>query len=88
MNWSVRWQRNPVEDFGKQELYWDQGSSPVIAGGILYAAREDGVVFAAKVGEKFELLSENQMGEQILASPVPFDGKMLLRGEGHFFCIE
>lgn len=63
-------------------------ASPVIAGGVLYAAREDGVVFTAKVGEKFEMLSENPMGEQILASPVPFDGKVLLRGEKHLFCVE
>ena len=63
-------------------------ASPVIAGGILYAAREDGVVFAAKVGETFELLSENAMGEQILATPVPFGGKLLLRGEKHLFCVE
>jgi outer membrane protein assembly factor BamB len=63
-------------------------ASPVIAGGILYAAREDGVVFAAKVGEEFEVLSENSMGEQILASPVPFDGKLLIRGEKHLFCVE
>lgn len=62
-------------------------ASPVIAGGILYAAREDGVVFAAKVGESFELLGENAMGEQILASPTPFDGKLLLRGEKHLFCV-
>ncbi|MBP83576.1 MAG: Pyrrolo-quinoline quinone [Verrucomicrobiales bacterium] len=63
-------------------------ASPVIAGGILYAAREDGVVFAAKVGETFELLSENAMGEQILATPVAFGGKLLLRGENHLFCVE
>lgn len=63
-------------------------ASPVVAGGILYAAREDGVVFAARVGEAFELLSENAMGEQILASPVPFGGKLLLRGEKHLFCVE
>lgn len=62
-------------------------ASPVIAGGILYAAREDGVVFAAKVGETFELLSENAMGEQILASPVPFQGRLLIRGEKHLFCV-
>lgn len=63
-------------------------ASPVIAGGILYAAREDGVVFAARIGEKFELLGENAMGEQILASPVPFGGRLLIRGEKHLFCVE
>ena len=63
-------------------------ASPVVAGGVLYAARQDGVVFTAKVGDKFEFLGENPMGEQILATPVPFDGKVLLRGEKHLFCVE
>jgi outer membrane protein assembly factor BamB len=62
-------------------------SSPTIANGILYAAREDGVVFAAKVGEKFELLGENPMGERIIASPVPVAGKLLIRGDKHLFCV-
>lgn len=62
-------------------------SSPVIAGGILYAAREDGVVFAARVEDKFELLGENPMGERIVASPVPVGGRLLLRGDRHLFCV-
>lgn len=63
-------------------------SSPVIANGILYAAREDGTVFAARVGERFELLSENPMGERVIATPVPAAGKLLLiRGDEHLFCF-
>ncbi len=64
-------------------------SSPLIAGGVLYAAREDGVVFSAGIGDKFELLGENDMGEQIIATPVPLGGKLLLiRGAKHLFCVE
>jgi len=63
-------------------------SSPVIAGGILYAAREDGVVFAARVGKSFKLLGENPMGEQIVSSPVPFDGRLLIRGAKTLFCVK
>lgn len=63
-------------------------ASPVIAGGILYAAREDGVIFSARIGERFELLGENEMKEQILATPVPFDGKLLIRTSGHLICVE
>jgi outer membrane protein assembly factor BamB len=62
-------------------------SSPTIANGILYAAREDGVVFAARVGDRFEFLSENPMGERIVASPVPVQGHLLLRGDEHLFCV-
>jgi outer membrane protein assembly factor BamB len=62
-------------------------SSPTIAGGLLYAAREDGVVFVARVGEKFELLAEIPMGERIVASPVPAAKLLLLRGDQHLFAV-
>ena len=62
-------------------------ASPVIASGVLYAAREDGVVFTARVGDTFELLGENPMGEQIIASPVPVGNRLFLRGDKHLFCI-
>jgi outer membrane protein assembly factor BamB len=62
-------------------------SSPVIAGGVLYAAREDGVVFVGRVGDRFELLAENPMGERIIASPVPMGKRLLLRGDRHLFAI-
>lgn len=62
-------------------------ASPTIANGILYAAREDGTVFAARVEEKFELLSEVNMGERIIASPVPAQNRLLIRGDNHLFCF-
>jgi outer membrane protein assembly factor BamB len=62
-------------------------SSPTVANGVLYAAREDGVVFTARVDGEFELLSENPMGEPIIGSPVPVANKVLLRGGKHLFCI-
>jgi outer membrane protein assembly factor BamB len=62
-------------------------SSPIIANGLLYAAREDGTVFVARVEEKFELLGENPMGERIIASPVPVANRLFLRGDRHLFCV-
>ncbi|TAK93207.1 MAG: Pyrrolo-quinoline quinone, partial [Verrucomicrobia bacterium] len=61
--------------------------SPLMANGKLYAAREDGAVFVANVAEKFELLSENQMNERIIASPVPTGQRLLIRGEQNLFCV-
>jgi outer membrane protein assembly factor BamB len=62
--------------------------SPLIAGGNLYAVREDGVVFVGKIdGGRFELLAENDMGEKVIASPVPVEGRLLIRGEKNLFCI-
>lgn len=62
-------------------------ASPVIAGGKLYAARQDGVVFVAGAEEKFEVLAQNPMGEPIIASPVALCGRLFIRGERHLFCI-
>lgn len=63
-------------------------SSPLIANGVLYGIREDGMVFVARVEDKFELLSEIKMGERIIASPVPLaPGRLLIRGERNLFCI-
>jgi outer membrane protein assembly factor BamB len=62
-------------------------SSPIIANGILYAAREDGVFFTVRVGENFELLGENPLGERIVASPVPAANRLLIRGDRHLFCV-
>ena len=62
-------------------------ASPTIADGKLYAAREDGVVFVAAVAGKFAVLSENNMGERVIASPVPVADRILIRGEKHLFCV-
>lgn len=63
-------------------------ASPLIAGDKLYAPREDGTVFVASVAhDKFELLSENDMAESVIGSPVPALNGILIRGEKHLFCI-
>ena len=62
-------------------------SSPAAADGKIYAAREDGVIFVAKIEGGFEVLSENKMGEPVIASPVPVGNRLLIRGEKHLFCI-
>ena len=62
-------------------------ASPVLAGGNLFCVREDGVVFVVAVGDGFKLLSENKMGEKIIATPVPVRNGLLIRGEQHLFRI-
>jgi hypothetical protein len=63
-------------------------SSPLIAGGKLYAPREDGVVFVASVTDnKFELLAENDMAERVIGSPVPALNRIYIRGDRHLFCL-
>ena len=60
-------------------------SSPMVANGRIYAAREDGTVFVLQLGDRFELLAENHLGEPVIASPVAADGRLLFRGERHLF---
>lgn len=62
-------------------------ASPVVADGKVYAAREDGVVFVARIEGKFEVLAENEMGEQLIASLVAVGNRLLLRGDKHLFCV-
>jgi outer membrane protein assembly factor BamB len=63
-------------------------ASPLIAGDKLLAPREDGTVFVASVADdKFEVLSENNMEESVIGSPVPATNRILLRGEKNLFCI-
>jgi outer membrane protein assembly factor BamB len=83
-------------DPGSGEVLWSEDlpkhrakyySSPTIAGGKLYAAREDGTVFVVQITGGFKVLSENPMEEKMIASPVPVAGNLLLRGEQHLFCV-
>jgi hypothetical protein len=60
----------------------------VLAGDKLYCAREDGKVFVARVGDEFELLAENDMGERIIATPAPVRGGLLIRGERRLFRVD
>jgi len=61
--------------------------SPLIAGGRLYAPREDGVVMVADIKRGFKLLAENDMGESVIASPVAVSNRLLIRGIGSLYCI-
>ncbi|MCP4455255.1 MAG: PQQ-binding-like beta-propeller repeat protein [Planctomycetes bacterium] len=62
--------------------------SPLVAGGHLYAAREDGVIFVLGLNDKFEIISEIDMGDGIIASPIAIDDRLLIRTKKHLFCIE
>ncbi|EMI42448.1 PQQ-binding-like beta-propeller repeat protein [Rhodopirellula sp. SWK7] len=63
-------------------------ASPLIAGGKLYAAREDGVVFVVGINDsRFELLSENDFDEPVIGSLIPGADRLFVRGEKHLFCL-
>jgi outer membrane protein assembly factor BamB len=63
-------------------------ASPVLAGSTIYCTREDGMIFVGDVERRFKSLAENDMGERIMATPVPIRGALLIRGAEHLFRVE
>ena len=62
-------------------------ATPLLAGGLMYAAREDGVIHVARVGSGFELVSENKVEDRIIAGLVPAGNRVLVRGMNRLFCF-
>jgi outer membrane protein assembly factor BamB len=63
-------------------------SSPILAGDKLYVAREDGVILCGTVTAKgLEDIKESPLEEGVIASPVLVGDRILVRGDGHLFCI-
>jgi hypothetical protein len=60
----------------------------VVAGdGKLYFATKEGRVRVVQAGPAYKVLADNDMGEQLIASPAVSNGQILLRGEKHLFCV-
>lgn len=63
-------------------------SSPLIAGGKLYAIREDGVMFVADISNgRLNVLSQHKLGESVIGSPIPMGDNILVRSEKHLYCF-
>ena len=62
-------------------------SSPVIADGKLYIAREDGTTFVLSL-DGLKVIAENKLdGEQTVATPVFADGQILIRTRESLYCL-
>ncbi|MFP6649630.1 MAG: hypothetical protein VB817_09225, partial [Pirellulaceae bacterium] len=62
-------------------------SSPILAGDRIYWAREDGAIFVVQVGTEPKIVSKNEMGESMVATPVLVDDQLFLRTLDHLYCI-
>lgn len=62
-------------------------ASPILAGDLLFCAREDGVIMSCKIDNGLHQVTENDMGESVIATPIPIRNKLLVRGEKHLFLI-
>ncbi|MCD0461461.1 outer membrane protein assembly factor BamB family protein [Roseiconus lacunae] len=62
-------------------------ASPVAAGGHVYLTGRGGTIVVIADSERFEIVSENTLGEGIDATPAPAGDELFIRGEQHLFCI-
>ncbi len=64
-------------------------SSPILAGNLLYCAREDGLLTVVEVSDTgMKILAQNDLGERLAAAPVPLGGRLLVRGAGWLSCLQ
>jgi len=70
------------EQLGKMTSF---AASPVAADGKLYFCSQDGDVYVVKAGSDFEVLAENSMNDENLATPAISEGKLYFRT--HHFLI-
>ncbi len=62
-------------------------ASPVAADGKVYFSSEDGSVYVLKAGPEPKVLSENPMGETLMATPALSAGVLYFRTRGHLVAV-
>lgn len=63
-------------------------ASPVATNGKLYLATEQGDVVVLKLGKTYEVLTTNEMGDEMfVSSPAVVGGDLFLRSQDELFCI-
>lgn len=63
-------------------------SSPILAEGKVYLMDRGGVMHIFSPSKEFKLIAAPKLGEKSVSTPAFADGKILIRGDKHLFCIE
>ncbi len=61
--------------------------SPVEASGRWLATNEQGVSYVLQASDAFQLLAENDLGEEVLATPAVLGGRIYFRTAKHLLCV-
>lgn len=71
------------------EAEFDNGfyASPILVGDLVYAMDLAGVMRIFKIGEKYQSVSEPELGEGSSCTPAFLNGKIYIRGEKNLYCI-
>jgi outer membrane protein assembly factor BamB len=70
-----------------EKLNGEFRSSPVLIAGRIYLASDRGDVYVFPATTEFKLLSRNELGEGVTASPAVADDRLYIRGKQRLFCI-
>ena len=62
-------------------------ASLVQVGGLVHFLSDKGVTTIVRPGEKYDVVVENDLGEDCYASPAISQGRIFMRAEGHLYCI-
>ncbi len=62
-------------------------ASPIAAGGYVFATGRSGKTVVIKDADQLEVVSVNEVGEGVDATPAAVDNELFIRGEKHLFCI-
>lgn len=62
-------------------------ATPVIVGDHAYCVNQDGLTLVVKLGDKGEVVAENELGDSVLGSPALVDGAIYLRGVSNLWKI-
>ncbi len=62
-------------------------ASPVASDGKLYLSNEDGEILVISIGQKFNHIATNSMGEMLMATPALSDGVIYVRSSASLFAI-
>lgn len=62
-------------------------ATPAVAGDYLYSVNQEGLAQVVQLGKQGELVSENPLGEAVLASPAVAEGAVYFRSDAHLWKI-
>jgi outer membrane protein assembly factor BamB len=71
----------------QERLGTHYSTSLVTAGGLVYLIADDGMTKVIRPGPKLEVVAENPLGDFCYASPAIANGRILIRGEKHLYCL-
>ncbi|MEM7144635.1 MAG: PQQ-binding-like beta-propeller repeat protein [Verrucomicrobiota bacterium] len=75
------------------EVIWEErvggnfSASPILADDKIYFANHEGITTVLAAGSEYNVLAENQLDGQIMASPVPLDDSLLIRSNTALYKI-